>query len=431
MPRQIKIEDAMGDRAHAYRAFIQGWQDHDLKARLYFGKVVKQISAYAHPIYQDAVAIAPVLDDLAIAKDLQIEVTSGNHPSSVCAVQDLLFSFIHRIPEDHSLRSLKVNIAIKMPNDATSRNFLTADVWPYNEDGRDFIHECRLIQPGHLSRAHMTAFLADPLRMIRNLNQGKREKDMFKLTFDGNKGTILGDIPWKVGNLVRGDAEVKDYEVFRDQYAAVCDFIESMRAAISHTDSPQDPIDLTADVEQLPTPVTPVRHAIIDLTADNNKEEIRREKMATDSTPILADLNGMKQTLAEARIRGSFQDLKQALKNLVTLSDRVVNMLEKTDGLELENDARARLDLIASTRVRATSLPPDESDVSLYGYAETDACLSLPAEARKREKQKKREAKATSKRKGTCEERDEDGEDDSDDSSRPRQKIARGWHGSI
>lgn len=107
----------------------------------------------------------------------------------------------------------------------------------------------------------------------------------------------------------------------------------------------------------------------------------------------------------------------------------------------------ARRDMLAEKRGRVISLLPrgGESDVSFYGYAETDGMLALDGRARKMErlklklkKKQEMEKKAKSKRKdkrsraGESEDEEKDDDlDDDDGSARPRKKIERGWYGSI
>lgn len=357
----------------------------------------------------------------------------------------MLFAFVHRIPVDHDLRSLQVTITVKMPNDATSRNFITADVWDCPQDGLDIIHEYRLIEPRDLSRAHMIAFLTDPLKTLRNLNKGKRQKGMCTVKFHGASGTILGDIPSKIADLVRGDAEVRDYEVFREHYAAMCDLIDSIRIAIPATSRGDETIDLTSI--DPPTPLTPPKSTTIDLTKEDNTPQPTDETPAS-SPPTTETLHNLHQSLATARIRGNFHDLQQAQNEVIALCDKLLELLPRSgpDGAEPGDEVHARRDMLAEKRGRVISLLPrgGESDVSFYGYAETDGMLALDGRARKMErlklklkKKQEMEKKAKSKRKdkrsraseGEDEERDDDLDDDG--SARPRKKIERGWYGSI
>lgn len=443
MASRYNIADVLRDNAHGYRACVEGWQEDDHRARLFFGITVKQKPSYPPAMYQEDIEDDLQLDLLSRVKDLQIEVTTGNHPSSVCAVQDMLFAFVHRIPVDHVLRSLQITITVKMPNDATSRNFVTADVWDCPQDGLDIIHEYRLIEPGDLSRAHMIAFLTDPLKIIRDLNKGKRQKGMCTVKFHGASGTILGDIPSKIAELIRGDADVRDYEVFREHYLAMCDLIDSMRAAIPPVSPRDETIDLTT-TEPL-TPLTPAQSTTIDLTKDNTPQP-SDETPASSSPPTTETLHSLHQSLATARIRGNFHDLQQAQAELIALCDKLLELSHRSgpDGAEPGAEVHARRDMLAEKRGRVISLLPreGESDVSFYGYAETDRVLALDGRARKMKKlnlkkkqemDKKAKLKKKDKRNRASEGEDEERDDDLDDdgSSRPRKKIERGWYGSI
>lgn len=443
MASRYNIADVLRDNTHAYRACIEGWQEDDHRARLYFGITVRQKPNYPPAMYQEDIEDDLQLDLLSRVKDLQIEVTTGNHPSSVCAVQDMLFAFVHRIPVDHVLRSLQITITVKMPNDATSRNFMTADVWECPQEGLDIIHEYRFIEPGDLSRAHMIAFLTDPLKTIRNLNKGKRQKGMCTVKFHGSSGTILGDIPSKIAELVRGDAEVRDYEVFREHYAAMCDLIDSMRAAIPLASTDDETIDLTT-IEPL-APLTPQKSTTIDLTTEDSSTH-PDDKATSSSPPTTETLHNLHQSLATARIRGNFYDLQQAQNKLIALCDKLLELLSRSDpdSSEPGDEVHARRDMLAEKRGMVIAFLPmeEESDVSFYGYAETDRVLALDVKSRKMEKLKKKqgmEKKAKPKKKdkrnraiegeGEGEERDDDLDDG--DSTRPRKKIERGWYGSI
>lgn len=448
MASRYNIADVLRDNAHAYRACIEGWQEDDHRARLFFGITVKQKPNYPPAMYQEDIEEDLQLDLLSRVKDLQIEVTTGNHPSSVCAVQDMLFAFVHRIPVDHVLRSLQITITVKMPNDATSRNFITADVWDCPQDGLDIIHEYRLIEPGDLSRAHMIAFLTDPLKTIRGLNKGKKQKGMCTVKFHGASGTILGDIPSKIAELVRCHADVRDYEVFREHYAAMCDLIDSIRTAIPATSPGNDTIDLTS-IEP-PTPLTPPKSTTIDLTKEDNTPQPSDETSASSSPPTTETLHNLHQSLATARIRGNFHDLQQAQAELIALCDKLLELPSRTgpDGAEPGDEVHARRDMLAEKRGMVIALLPEdgESDVSFYGYAETDGVLALDERARrarrmeklklkKQEMEKRAKLSKKDKRKkaGKGEGEDEERDDDLDDdgSSRPRKKIERGWYGSI
>ncbi|KAM0718536.1 hypothetical protein Q7P37_005606 [Cladosporium fusiforme] len=477
MPHQIKIEDAFRDSAHVYRAFFEGWEDDDHRVRLRFGRVINGLPKYSSPIYQDKVENALELKVLSKVRDLQITIITGNHPSSICAIQDMFFAFVQRIPEKHALRSLKVTITIIQPNDATSRDFVTADVQPC-KDGRENIHEYKATRPRNLSRAHMIAFLIDPLRTLRNVNGGRKGRDMLLMDFKGAKGKIVGEnLRSKVEDLVRGDEDVKDYEVFRGYHAAMCDFVGSVRGFIEKTDTRDDPvdltdqmegpaasgtsdrnaiidltdetegptastipnrnatIDLTDETEEPHTPASPASSATIDLATDDEDGKGKDEMTATKTTPTLTDLDSMQQALAEARIRGDFEDLSQLHEDILTLS----NSLLDPDRMVLSNDdARDRMHSFLEQRSEASKAFPKNCDVSFYGYAETDATLIArkqksgdedeadgeeeDPDSREEQAPGKGKAKAPSKRKRQDEERD-----DFESDFEPTRKKERVW----
>jgi hypothetical protein len=330
MAQKSSVFDIMNDRAQSYKASIEGWRDSRRRASLWFRKVVNGIPVDTPAIEPNSIPSSTVLNALRLAKDLTIDICCGNDPVSICAVQDTLFAFVDRIPEDHRIRSLKVTITVVLPNDNNERSMAVSDVWPTSRLKRDIIHENKDLQPGDLSRMHMAAFLTDRLRKIRSIGVGGK-KDLVQLRLQGRTGHVWKEIFDGVEKLMRGDTEVRDYEVFRRYFEDIRHVIKGISGAVKNIDRlcgrPVPGKAALTSPEPLETPpLTPATLTvaeIIDLTADGT-EVIDLTADDTETTLGLADLRGITKTLAMARIRGSFTDLRVAHKSLLEMADAVL-----------------------------------------------------------------------------------------------------------
>jgi hypothetical protein len=386
MAQKSSMSDIMNDRAQSYKASIEGWRDGRRRASLLFRKVVNGIPVDTPAIKPNSVPSSAALDALRLAKDLTIDICCGNDPVSICAVQDTLFAFVDRIPEGHRIRSLEVTITVVLPNDNNERSMAVSDVWPTSWLKRDIIHENKDLQPGDLSRMHVAAFLTDPLRKIRRIAVGGK-KDLVQLKLQGSTGHIWKEIFDGVERLMRGDTEVKDYEVFRRYFEDIRHVIKGISGAVKNIDrlcgrpvpgkvvstSPKPPetppptpatlavpevIDLTGEV-----------HEVIDLTADDSEAALG-----------LADLRGHTKTLAMARIRGSFTDLRVAHKSLLEMAD---NVLKASSPLPKDQHLVDVIESLRQNKEYAAESFPKEVNVSYYGYNESDVRLALYRSNRK------------------------------------------------
>lgn len=203
----------MNDSHQSYKCSLEGWQEDRRSAKLIFRKVVNGKPVTLSSMELKSIPTCTTLNALSKCKDLAIDICSGNDPVSICAVQDMLFAFVDRIPDVHRLRSLTVTITVVLPNDNIERPWIVSDVWASILLHKPTIYENKTIQPGDLSRMHMVAFLTDPLRNIRRLGGDGNIKQV-KLIFSGSTGEVWKEFPVVIKDLVCGETDVKDYEVF-------------------------------------------------------------------------------------------------------------------------------------------------------------------------------------------------------------------------
>lgn len=399
MSHKISVQDALNDRAHSYKASIGGWSDKGSRAWLSFRQIVNGNPRPTNTLYLNDIAESSFLDPLEITRDLEIDISTGNDPVSVCAVQDVLFAFVDRIPPDHRLRSLSIRITIILPNDPNERQMTTADVWAGFRIKKDIIHENKYIQPGELSRMHMTAFLTDPIRKIRNLNAGERG-GKFSITFPGHTG-VWKDIAITVEELVRSNAEVKDYEAFRKYFKALRPFVDDFRKGL-------EALAATKNVNRgignmMTPPITPESNPaahrgrkkvvvdltgdeVIDFTTETDQQEFTQlgqghERSAPSARPEdpVSELEATMQAFASARIRGHFHDLNIAHIEILNLAADPFDDLEKKAETIPERQIefkklRKRLLNTCEALDRAWY---EKVDVSHYGYNEADKRLGL------------------------------------------------------
>jgi hypothetical protein len=329
MAQKSSVGDIMNDSAQSYKASIEGWRDGRRRASLLFRKVINKNPVDTPAIEPNSIPSSTALDALRLAKDLTIDICCGNDPISICAVQDTLFAFTDRIPEDHRLRSLKVTITVVLSNDNNERSMTVSDVWPTSRLKRDIIQENKDLQPGDLSRMHMAAFLTDPLRKIRRIGVGGK-KELVRLKLPGRTGHVWKEIFDGVEKLMRSDTEVKDYEVFRRYFADIRHVIKGIDVGIKNINrvqgtsplkifapmSPESPAPSSDPAAKEPREVvdlTAEDHEVIDLTADEPEVSVS-----------LQDLRAITKVLAMARTRGGLTDLKSGHDSLLEMADNIL-----------------------------------------------------------------------------------------------------------
>ena len=386
----------MNDSHQSYKFSLEGWREDRRSTRLRFRKVVNGAPISAPDIEPATIQTTTALDALKECKDLAIDVCCGNDPVSMCAVQDMFFAFVDRIPEVHRLRSLTVTITVVLPNDENGRSMLVSDVWPSAFLRKATIYENRTIEPGELSRMHMVAFLTDPLRKIRKLGGDGKTKHI-SLIFDGGTGQVWKEISTVVKDLVSGESDVKDYEVFQRYFDGIRHLTKSIRWAIKNINKLQDTALSGGLVpnspESLPSTPAPGRmQEVIDLTHEAH-EVIDLTTDASQGPMGMSELRVATKALAMARIRGSFKDLKVGHHSLLELADEVLMAASRL----LENEQI--VDVLQQNRDYAASIFPKRISVSHYGYNESDTKLADYRSDPKGYVQRK--AKLKSKRKKT------------------------------
>lgn len=146
---------------------------------------------------------------------------------AVCNVQDSLFALFRHLQPEHSLHTLKVDIHVNV----AANNYAGYAIFTSNYAERLFkqntMREFRDIRSGDLSRAHITAFLTDPLRTIRKLRDGKK-KGKFTLDYVGKTGKPWRELQVDVRELVQGDSVVPDYRTFRPYFSVLESFIKCL-----------------------------------------------------------------------------------------------------------------------------------------------------------------------------------------------------------
>lgn len=103
---------------------------------------------------------------------------------------------------EHALQSLAVHIH-------------TPFEWHHSRS-----HELRDVRTGTFSRAHVAAFLTDPLRTVRGVENG-RKRGTFTLDYVGRSAQAWRNIEGDVRKLVQSRFPVPNYELFRAYFASV------------------------------------------------------------------------------------------------------------------------------------------------------------------------------------------------------------------
>lgn len=356
--------DILNDRTQSYKVSIEGWRDGRRRARLNFSRFVNQKPVLIEEIEPKSIHSNAALDVLSKARDLTMDICCGNDPVSTCAVQDVLFAFVDRIPEDHSLRSLEVTITVVLPNDNNERSMTVSDVWQITLLKQDIIQENKKLQPGELSRMHMSAFLTDPLRQIR----GFPRRGSVNLALPGRTGVAWKEAFDGVEKLICSDTEVKDYGIFRRHFGDIRNLIKGIDIAVKNIDRlqgkaphvdlmPSSPRSLETNS---PSPVPARSREVIDLTAEVH-EVIDLTLDKSEASLGRTNLRAITKALAMARIRGSFTHLRAAHDSLLEMADSV---LKAAFPLPKDMQLLGVIERLPANIKYATDIFPDEEDVS-------------------------------------------------------------------
>lgn len=368
--------DYMNDSHRSYKCSLEGWRDDRRHARLFFRQVVEGAPVDSPGIKPKSIPTCTELNALQKCKDLAIDICCGNDPVSLCAVQDMFFAFVDRIPEVHCLRSLDVTITVVLPNDNNERSWIVSDVWPSAFLSIPTIYENKKIQPGDLSRMHMIAFLTDPLRKIRGLG-GEGKIKHVDLDFSGRTGTVWKEILIVVEDLVCGNSEVKDYEVFRRYFDGARHLIKSMQNAIKTFNELQDKAMPDGHGPNSPeslslTSAPEKAQEVIDLTIEEH-EGNDLTTHASQGPMGLPELREITKTLAMARIRGSFKHLRVGHRSLLKMLDNIILAASRLPG---DERLVSLLERLQQNRDHAVWFFPKKVDVSYFGYNESDTKLA-------------------------------------------------------
>ena len=251
---------------------------------------------------------------------LRVEIESSDDPCSITEMQDALFAFFGHLRDNHKLHTLNIDIDIEMDRDNRYQYFSDRKLESNIEC------EFRHVVPGHLSRGHLTTFLADPFRTIRNLGQYKSQSE-FTMTFIGDTQTLWKDIPDQIAGLVKGDSSVPNYRVFGKYFEILNELLETVRS-------------LDSDFPRL---------------------------------PIEAVL------LSKARIRGEIEIFKRRHRILITGIEELVEEHARFGAAvfatEKEQCEQKLYQIAALVQDLEATLPGDDVDTSILGYNKADTEL--------------------------------------------------------
>ena len=161
---------------------------------------------------------------------------SADSTIAICAVQDSLFSALAHLNNTHKLHTL--NVSIYVDNGSDRHYVLFTSNYAERMYRTDVMREFRDIEPGDLSRAHLTAFLTDPLRTIRNLRKNGKKQPKFTLDFTGKGGRPWRDIKGQVYELIKSGSAVPDHRIFSRYFEplrAFLDFVTKHKLADPRT----------------------------------------------------------------------------------------------------------------------------------------------------------------------------------------------------
>ncbi len=317
------------------QATISGWSNRDQTAHIQF---LNQKVALDNLSAARASQILP-----RQVKALDIYITTGNSQGSVCDVQDMLFKFLKPLSgiPNHHLQAVKVHINVSTGRDDIYGILSSNAAERYARV--DTMQEFRHIKPGDLSRAHLTAFLADPLRTLRGVQDG-RKKGKFTLNFIGETGNPWREIPRTIRSMVQGEEPVPDFEAFSRYYE--------------------------------------ILRPVIELA----------EEIVPDAYGIKS-YKGFTGRLAQARIRGDVKDFRTQHVSLTEPIESALRAVNTTKGAFAQRNELQVREVTYLLIELEKLLPPAGLDTSFFGCNESDGKLAEWQAGREERKQKKAEAK--------------------------------------
>ena len=268
---------------------------------------------------------------------------SANEGITICNVQDALFAVLGHLRPNHKLHALNVVISVETRRDDQWTMF--SSNYAERMYSVDVMREFRDIKPGDLSRAHLTAFLTDPLRTIRGLRNGNRQ-GKFTLNFTGKGGRPWREIKGEVFALIKGTSSVPDYKIFSRYYDAL--------------------------------------RTLIAFAAEHDLGDPRKYR-------ILPKMAG-------ARIQGDVSEFRKHHESLLASFGNAVR--EKIEGMsavsyqEAEQKEQQARELVYLVDDLCSKLPAADADTSFFGYnLADDALLDWQRTGRAEEKEAKEKRK--------------------------------------
>lgn len=251
---------------------------------------------------------------------------SANDSVNVCNVQDALFVFFSHLKDNHKLHTLKVNIDVSKAHDNSARYEIFSSNYAERMFKDNIMREFRNIAPGDISRAHLTAFLTDPLCIIRNLRNGGK-KGRFTLDFTGKTGRPWRNIHGHVRTLIQSDSPVPDYKIFHEYFAVLWELL-------GVTD-------------------------MLDLGFSRRSREV----VKLISSRIRGDVD---------KFRRHHNDLAIAISDIMSEKLDFSNSESYDEAEQREQKTREAICLMQELKAK---LPRHNADTSFFGYNEADAAL--------------------------------------------------------
>ncbi|KAK4555069.1 hypothetical protein LTR86_007835 [Recurvomyces mirabilis] len=180
---------------------------------------------------------ANVFQALRQVQVLTLKIRVGSDPHAVCSAQDLLFEVLRPISRtlNQRLQTLGLDAIISPFSGLDST--LTEDEWYDDYARRGSMYEFNGVKPGDVTRAHSAAFLADPVRKIRNLKDGSK-KGKFWMSFPGQTGGAWREVPRRVRTAVQSEdiTDLFDFEPFSRYFATFRVVLCSVRLLLTTTE---------------------------------------------------------------------------------------------------------------------------------------------------------------------------------------------------
>ncbi|KAK5126621.1 hypothetical protein LTR85_009555 [Meristemomyces frigidus] len=209
-------------------ATITGWRTNSSTARIRVGDQTIDLASASDPNN---------FPTLADATELHLYISTGNVVRSICDVQDATFAFLGHLGTGHHLRTLDVHIDVSMPDDDNGMYAIVTSNAAERMFQQEIMREFRGIEPGELSRPHMTAFLTDPIRTVCDLRDGKK-KGKFTLKYTGETGNPWKEIKTAVRDLVLSDQPMPIYQIFAAYFVHLRALLKAM-SWLARTRSPK------------------------------------------------------------------------------------------------------------------------------------------------------------------------------------------------